>query len=106
MVAAEGNGGEHVFFVARNDDADRDLAVIGAVGCVERAAARVEANFSTKVAAESSFKRAGVELRGMGRGWGDILRHRVHNIFEDAGVGRKGSHLVWRGSFPLCLSVT
>jgi hypothetical protein len=29
-------------------------------------------------------------LRGMGRGWGDVLRHSVQNIFEDAGVGRKG----------------
>jgi hypothetical protein len=26
----------------------------------------------------------------MGRGWGDILRHRVQNIFEDAGAVRKG----------------
>jgi hypothetical protein len=42
------------------------------------------------VAAESGFKRGGVELRGMGRGWGDVLRHSVQNIFEDAGVGRKG----------------
>ena len=90
MVAAEGNGGENIFFVARNYDADRDLAVIGAVGCVEGAAARVEADLSAKVAAESGFKRGGVELRGMGRRWGDVLRHRVQNIFEDAGVGRKG----------------
>jgi hypothetical protein len=42
------------------------------------------------VAAESGFKRGGVELRGMGRRWGDILRHRVQNIFEDAGAVRKG----------------
>jgi len=26
----------------------------------------------------------------MGRGWGDVLRHRVQNIFEDAGARRKG----------------
>jgi hypothetical protein len=90
MVAAESNCGENVFLIARNDDADRDLSVIGAVGCVESAAARIEANFSAKVAAESGFKRGSVELRGMGRGWGDVLRHRVQNIFEDAGVGRKG----------------
>lgn len=89
MVAAEGNRGNDVFFIARNYDANRDLAVIGAVGCIESAAARVEADFSAKVAAESGFKRGGVELRGMGRRWGDVLRHRVQNIFEDAGVGRK-----------------
>jgi hypothetical protein len=90
VVAAEGNRGENVFFIARNDDTDRNLAVIGAVGCVEGPAARVEADLSAKVAAESGFKRGGVELRGMGRGWGDILRHRVQNIFEDAGAVRKG----------------
>jgi hypothetical protein len=89
VVAAEGNGGENVFFVAGNYDADWDLAIIGAVGCVEGAAARVEADFSAKVAAESGFERSGIELRGMSRGWRGILRHRVQNIFEDAGVGRK-----------------
>lgn len=90
MVVAEGNGGEHVFFVAGNYDANRYLAVIGTVGCVESAAARVETDFSAKVAAEGGFKRAGVELRGLDRGCGDVLRHRVQNIFEDAGAGRKG----------------
>ena len=90
MVAAEGNRGNDVFFIARNYHADRNLAVIGAVGCVKSAATRVEANLSAKVAAESAFKRGGVELRGMGRRWGDILRHRVQNIFEDAGAVRKG----------------
>jgi len=90
VVAAEGNRGENVFFIARNDDANRDLAVIGAVGCVESAAARVEADLSAKVAAESGFKRGGVEMGGLGRRWGDVLRHRVQNIFEDAGARRKG----------------
>src|ERR1039458_6187786 len=56
VVAAQGNGGEHVFFVAGNYDADRDLPVIGAVGGIESAAPRVEADFSAKVAAESSLK--------------------------------------------------
>ena len=90
MLAAEGNSGENVFFIARNYDSDRNLAVIGAVGCVEGPAARVEADLSAKVAAESGFQREGVELRGMGRRWGDFLRHRVQNIFEDAGARRKG----------------
>jgi hypothetical protein len=39
VVAAEGNGGEDVFFVARNYDAYRDLAVIGTIGGIEGAAA-------------------------------------------------------------------
>jgi hypothetical protein len=89
MVAAESNGGNNVFFVARNYDANRNLAVIGAVCGVEGATARVEANLSAKVAAESAFKRGGVEMGGAGRRWGDDLRHRVQNIFEDAGAGRK-----------------
>src|SRR5208282_1650201 len=59
------------------------------VGRVESAAARVEANFSAKMAAKSGFKRRGIKLRGMGRRWGDVLRHRVQNIFEDTGVGCK-----------------
>jgi len=83
MVAAEGNCRENIFFVAWNYDADRNLAVIGAVGSVEGAAARIEANLSTKVAAESGLKRGGVELHGTGRRRSKVLRHRVQNIFED-----------------------
>jgi hypothetical protein len=90
VIAAKGDGGEHVFFVPRNYDADRNLAIIGAVGRVEGAAARVEADFSTKMAAKGGFEHGGVELRGVSGGWSDVLQHRVENIFEDAGVGRKG----------------
>jgi hypothetical protein len=39
MVAAEGNGGANVFFVAGNYYSDWDLAVVGAVGGVDGAAA-------------------------------------------------------------------
>ena len=77
MVAAEGNGGENVFFVAGNYDADRDLAVVGAVGGIEGAAAGGKANFSTKMTAESGFMRGVVELRVMGWGGPDVLWHMV-----------------------------
>ena len=90
MVATESNRGENIFFVARNYYADRDLAIVGAIGCIDGATAGVEANFSAKVATESGFKRGGVELRGMGRRWSDGLRHRAQNIFVDAGFVRKG----------------
>jgi hypothetical protein len=103
VVAAKGKGRENVFFVAGNYDTDRNLAVIGAVGRVEGAAARIKANFSAKVAAESGFERRDIELLGLGRRWRNVLRHRVQNIFEDAGVGCKGSHLVWRDRFPVPL---
>jgi hypothetical protein len=91
VVAAEGNRGEHIFFVPRDYDTDRNLAVIRTVGCVESATAGIEANFAAKMAAESGFERSGVELRGLGRRWCDVLWHSVQNIFEDAGAGRKGS---------------
>jgi ribosomal protein L35AE/L33A len=42
-----------VVFVSREDDADGHLAVVGAVGGVEGAAAVVEANFSTDLLAQS-----------------------------------------------------
>jgi hypothetical protein len=90
VFAAQGNGGENVFFIARNYDTDRDLAIIGAVGCVESTASLIEANFSAKVTTKGGFKRGGIELHGMLRGWGSGLRHKAQNIFEDAGVVRKG----------------
>jgi len=89
VVAAEGNGGNDVFFVAGNDDTDRNLAVIGAVGCIESAAARVEPDLSSKMAAESGFKRGGVELRGMGRRWGDVLRHRYRTSSRMRALGAR-----------------
>ena len=90
MVAAQGNSGEYVFFVAWNYDADWDLAVIGAVCGVESAATLVEADFSTQMAPEGGFKGGGVELRGTGRRWSNGLRHKAQNIFEDASAGCKG----------------
>ena len=60
MIAAEGDGGEHVFFIARNCNANRDLAIVGAVGGIESAAASVEAYLTPKMAAERSFQRGGI----------------------------------------------
>ena len=55
VFAANGDGREHVFFVARNDHSDWHLAVVGAVGRVESAAAGVEADLSAKMTAQRSF---------------------------------------------------
>ena len=72
MLTAEGNGGEDVFFVARNNDSDRDLAVVGAIGRVESAAAGVEADLSAKMAEERGLEGARVEMS-----WGSGgFRHR------------------------------
>jgi hypothetical protein len=60
VVTAQGNGGQNIFFVAGNYDADRDLPVIGTIGGINGATARVKANFSAQVAAESGLKRGNV----------------------------------------------
>ena len=64
MFAAKGDGSDDVFFVARDDDADRNLAIVRAIGGVESAAAGVEADFSAKMAAEGGFEDSGIELSG------------------------------------------
>ena len=51
---------EDVVVVARNYNSDRDLAVIGGVGCVESAGAVVEADFSSDAAAEGFGEIDGV----------------------------------------------
>jgi hypothetical protein len=90
VVAAQGHGSENVFFIARNYDADGNLAIVRSVGGIEGAASGIEANLSAKVAAKRGFKGGGVEWRGMSGGWSNVLGHKAQNIFKDAGAGRKG----------------
>jgi len=52
MLAAGGDGGDYVIVVAGDDDANRDLAVVGAVAGVERAAAVVETDFTVNTLAQ------------------------------------------------------
>ena len=61
MRAAGGDGRDDVVQVARDDDADRHLPVIRAVGRVERAAAGVEADFALHGGAEGALEGGGVE---------------------------------------------
>ncbi len=51
-LTAKGNGGENIVGVAREDDTDGDLAVIGTVSRVECASAAVEADFALNVLLE------------------------------------------------------
>src|SRR5215471_19373985 len=88
MFAADGDGGEDVFFVARKDDADGDLAVVGAVGGVESAAAGVEADVAAEMAAESGFEGGDVGVRGLGGG--GFEGHGVDNIFFYAAACAQG----------------
>ena len=82
MIAAEGYRGDNVFFIARNDYTNGNLTVIGAVGCVEGAAAGIEADFAAKMAAEGGFEGDGVE---MGGGFGRHRRHRTSSRMRGAG---------------------
>jgi hypothetical protein len=90
VVAAEGNRGQHVLPVARNDDADRDLAIVGTVRGIKSSATGIEANFSSKMAAQGGLEGGDIEVYGAGGRRCGIGRHGVQNIFEDAGVARKG----------------
>ena len=59
---ARRDGGDDVVDVARQDDADRDLAVVGGVAGVERAVPGVEVN----LAANGRTQQLGKPLRGAG----------------------------------------
>jgi hypothetical protein len=100
MIAAKSYCGKNVFFVTRNYDSDGNLTIIRSVGCVEGATAGVKADFSAKMTAESGFKRSGVELRGIGQGWGDVRRHGYRTSSRKWASGARelkksevGSHL-------------
>ena len=49
----------HVVFVARNDEADRNLAVVRGVGGVQRAAAAVEAHFAADLPLQLALELGG-----------------------------------------------
>jgi hypothetical protein len=51
VLAASRNCGDYVIIVAGDDDPDWNLAVVGAIAGVERAAAIVEADFAADAAA-------------------------------------------------------
>jgi hypothetical protein len=52
MLAAHVDRCHHIVRVAWHDDADRDLAIVGGVGRVERAAAGIEADFAADRASQ------------------------------------------------------
>ena len=59
-LPARRHGRDHVVGVARHDEADRHLAVVRAVGGVERAAAAVEADFAANLALQLPFEVGGL----------------------------------------------
>ena len=56
MLATGGDGGDYVIVVAGNDDADRHLAVVGAVAGIECAAGIVETDLAVDALAQSFVK--------------------------------------------------
>jgi len=50
--AAHRDGSPHIVGVARQNHPDRDLAIVGAVGCIQGPAAVVEANFAANLRPE------------------------------------------------------
>jgi hypothetical protein len=93
MVAAEGDGREHVLFVAWNDYADRDLAVVGAVGRVEGAGAGVETDFSAEMAVEGGFEGGGVEVGGRGGGFGHRQYRALFGVMRISARRRMSSEV-------------
>ena len=69
VFAAGGDGGNDVVVVAREDDADRDLAVARAIGGVDRTGRIVEADFALNARTEGVGKSGSIDL-GMLRGFG------------------------------------
>ncbi len=59
VLAGQSHGGLDVLHVPRNDHADRRLAVIRAIGRIERSGALVEPHFAVDRVAERSFQRGG-----------------------------------------------
>src|SRR5262245_19507502 len=56
MLAAHGYGCDHIVGISRDDEPDRNLAVVRPIGCVQRAAARVKADLAANLALQRPFE--------------------------------------------------
>ncbi len=74
-LAAGGQRLRHVVDRARNDDTDRHLAIVGAVGRVERAAAVVEADFAFEIDGEAAGEGVAVDVGRRRRARRGIVLH-------------------------------
>src|SRR3954468_11236641 len=97
MFAAECDGGQHIFGIARRHDANGDLAIVGGVCSVKSAATGVETDFSAKVTTEGGFESENVDGFGSSgqRAGGKVkagggIGHWLVNIFGDAGQRTQG----------------
>jgi hypothetical protein len=56
VFAAGGDRGQDIVGVARDDDTDRNLAVVGGIGRVKGAAAGIESHLASNLAAQGGLK--------------------------------------------------
>jgi len=63
MLSANRDRCGHIVVIAWNYDTDRDLAIVGAVSGVEGAAAVIETDLASDIAAESEFECGEVSAR-------------------------------------------
>ena len=77
-LSAERDRFLHILRIPRNDHADGRLAVVRAVGSVERAAASVEADFAFDPAAQFGSERFGVDVDFSRTSWVGWLKGGGH----------------------------
>jgi len=63
MLSANRDRSDHIVVVAWNYDTDWNLAIVGAVSGVEGAAAVIETDLASDIAAESGFECGEVSAR-------------------------------------------
>ena len=84
--AADVDGRHHVIGVARHDDPDRDLAVVGRVGAVQRPAAGVEPHLATDGIEEVHGEP--LDIGGQGRGFPGGAGAPAREVDESIAPGR------------------
>ncbi len=105
MTPGDGNRLHDVVDRARNDDADRHLAIVGAIRRVQRPAAAVEAHLSGyrafELALELGARAEGVDRLAVGarRKWSELQRRGAVNAAGNNGHVRKRLRTV---RLPLC----
>ncbi len=89
VFAARRDGGDYVGVIARDDEADGNVAVVRGVGGVEGAGAGVEADFAAHGAPQLAFESGGVRkgIHGLGVGTGRQRKWGRQSVF----LGRRGA---------------
>ena len=78
------NGGNDIITIARKNDSYRNLPVVGAIGCVEGAAAVIKAYFAAHMAVEGFCQRGAIDSIGFcGTGeFAELIYHERRQSLE------------------------